>query len=95
MALIYNSLLFFYHLAIAIASPFNNKASKWIKGRKGIIDKLKKEVSGEDDLIWFHCASLGEFEQGSPIIERIQKDFPENKILISFFSPSGYEVRKD
>ncbi len=95
MVLIYDILLFFYHLAVNIYSPFNKKASKWIAGRKGIIDKLKKQISIGDEIIWFHCASLGEFEQGRPIIERIKADYPQYKILISFFSPSGYEVRKD
>ena len=94
MVFIYDIFLFFYHLAVIVYAPFNKKASQWIAGRKGIVDKLKKEISLDDNIVWFHCASLGEFEQGRPIIERIKADFPQYKILISFFSPSGYEVRK-
>ena len=76
-------------------SPFNEKAGQWINGRKGIFKKLRTEFSEEDKVIWFHCASLGEFEQGRPVIESVKKDFSDHKIILTFFSPSGYEVRKD
>ena len=85
MVFIYDIFLFFYHLAVIVYAPFNKKASQWVAGRKGIVDKLKKEISIDDNIVWFHCASLGEFEQGRPIIERIKADFPQYKILISFF----------
>ena len=95
MVLLYNLILFFYHRAVGIYALFNEKASRWVKGRKGIIERLRTEISADDKIIWFHCASLGEFEQGRPIIERIKTDFPQYKVLISFYSPSGYEVRKN
>ncbi len=78
---------------------WNDKADHWIKGRKNIFEKIKKILNTKDSIniqtIWMHCASLGEFEQGLPLIEKIKKDYPGNKIIITFFSPSGYEIRKD
>ena len=65
------------------------------EGERKAIDILKEEVDPNAKYIWFHAASLGEFEQGRPLIESIRKDYPEYKILLTFFSPSGYEVRKD
>jgi 3-deoxy-D-manno-octulosonic-acid transferase len=81
-------------LAIRIAARFSPKAKQWVKGRKKIHYKLyqfNKGVYGKR--IWFHCASLGEFEQGRPLLERIKKQHPDYKIILTFFSPSGYEVR--
>lgn len=95
MTLIYNIIIHIYNLLIQITSIFNPKARKWVKGRKGIFDAIKNEVDGEKPLAWFHCASLGEFEQGRPVIEGFKKKFPDSKILVTFFSPSGYEVRKN
>jgi len=85
-----------YLIAIKIASLFNTKAKKWCDGRRAIFTKIA-DVIGQDKStrIWFHCASLGEFEQGRPIIERIKKQYPNYKIVLTFFSPSGYEVRKN
>jgi 3-deoxy-D-manno-octulosonic-acid transferase len=82
-----------YVLAIYLVSFFNLKARKIIQGRKGFFDLNQPEK--DHAYIWFHCASLGEFEQGRPIIEKIKKEFPAKKILLSFFSPSGYEIRKN
>jgi len=76
-------------------SVTNSKAAKWVAGRKNLLHRIESEVGGEENLIWMHCASLGEFEQGRPIIERLKQRDPEIKVLITFFSPSGYEVRKD
>lgn len=93
---IYNTGIFFYSLSIHIAALFNNKAKLWINGRKDIFKHLQNAFNNEkSDIIWFHCASLGEFEQGRPIIEKIKGTHSHYKILITFFSPSGYEIRKN
>lgn len=79
-----------------IAALFNAKARMFVSGRTGIFSKLKNAFQSENaPIIWIHCASLGEFEQGRPIIERFKGDYPNYKILLTFFSPSGYEVRKN
>jgi len=92
----YNLSIRLYGLSILIASFFNEKAGKWRAGRKDIFIKLQEAIQvSEQPLAWFHCASLGEFEQGRPVIETFRKKFPAYKILLTFFSPSGYEVRKD
>lgn len=95
MNVVYSFFIFIYIIAIKISSLFNEKAAKWIKGRK-----KWKEYAGlinpcNDKLAWFHCASLGEFEQGRTVIEAFKNEFPNWKILITFFSPSGYEIRKN
>lgn len=94
--------MFFYHLAIhlyalivRIISPFHKKARKMIVGHKQTYKILREKVDPNADYIWFHAASLGEFEQGRPIIEEIKREHPNYKILLTFFSPSGYDVRKD
>lgn len=89
MHFLYNMGIGVYGLAIRMASFFSPKANDWLAGRK----KLLEEIRPAD--IWFHCASLGEFEQGRPLIEQIRQEQPQKKILLTFFSPSGYEVRKD
>lgn len=93
---------FFYNITVYIASftlkivgLFNKKINFFIKGRKNIFKELNDNINSGDRIIWFHCASLGEFEQGRPIIERVKSRFPDFKVLVTFFSPSGYEVRKD
>jgi len=96
MKFIYSFGIRIYGLAILIASLFNDKAKKWQEGRKDIFGNLQKAVQENTaPVIWFHCASLGEFEQGRPVIEEFGKKFPSYKILLTFFSPSGYEVRKN
>jgi len=96
MKLIYNISVFFYYLAINLASLFSAKAKLWINGRKHIFSKIELALhSNSSPLIWFHCASLGEFEQGRPLIEKIKKEYPSHKIALTFFSPSGYEIRKN
>ena len=96
MRLLYTLFIYFYSLSIRIASIFNTKAKLWIDGRKGIFQQLKSTIqSSPSPVIWVHCASLGEFEQGRPIIEKLKKDHGEIKIVLTFFSPSGYEVRKN
>ena len=95
MKLLYNIFIFFYSTAIHIASLFNGKAKQWVDGRKGVFSRLSKEQLSDKQIIWVHCASLGEFEQGRPIIEKLHITYPDYKIFLTFFSPSGYEVRKD
>jgi 3-deoxy-D-manno-octulosonic-acid transferase len=93
---IYNIGILCYGLAISIASLFNEKAKKWKSGRKDIFSKLQKTFSGvKEPIAWFHCSSLGEFEQGRPVIEAFRQQKPNYKILLTFFSPSGYEIRKN
>ena len=85
-----------YRLIIGLVAPFNEKAKKFIIGRKNIFERLEKDFSEiASPVVWFHCASLGEFEQGRPVIEAFRKSRPNHKILITFFSPSGYELRKN
>jgi 3-deoxy-D-manno-octulosonic-acid transferase len=91
----YNIFLFLFKLGTYIASPFNAKASKWVKGREHIFERLEKIIPAGEKIIWIHCASLGEFEQGRPVIEKIKAKYLEYKILLTFFSPSGYEVQKN
>jgi 3-deoxy-D-manno-octulosonic-acid transferase len=84
-----------YPLAAALLSPFNNKAALWLTGRKNIFKKIQTSVSADDSKkIWMHCASLGEFEQGRPILEKFKALYPGYKLVLTFFSPSGYEVQK-
>ena len=95
MRLLYNIGIHFYHFLIWIASSRNLKARKWLAGRKNLFDRLQKELISGEPLLWFHVSSLGEFEQARPVIERVRKDFSGYKILLTFFSPSGYELKKD
>lgn len=84
-----------YPLLIKIASPFNEKAKLWIKGRHNVLQKMRQSINVNDKIIWMHCASLGEFEQGRPLLEKLKKQDSSYKFLLTFFSPSGYEVRKN
>ncbi|GHT13663.1 3-deoxy-D-manno-octulosonic acid transferase [Bacteroidia bacterium] len=93
--MMYNIAIALYSFAVRLVSPFNKKAKKILAGQKETFSILKKEIDPKAKYIWFHAASLGEFEQGRPLIEKIRLEKPEYRILLSFFSPSGYEVRKD
>jgi 3-deoxy-D-manno-octulosonic-acid transferase len=95
MRFLYNLGIQIYVLAACFLSPFNEKARLWIKGRKNWKALLKDKIITGDKYIWIHCASLGEFEQGRPVIEALRKTIPGVKIILTFFSPSGYEVRKN
>lgn len=95
MRYIYSFFIALYTSIIFLISPFNKKAKLIIQGRKETFLKIKKGISKKDKVAWFHAASLGEFEQGRPLIEAFRTKYPEYKILLSFFSPSGYEVRKN
>lgn len=93
--MIYNIVIYFVLWGIAIASLFNEKVRKMWHGEREAFRILKQKVDPNAKYIWFHAASLGEFEQGRPLMERIRKDYPQYKILLTFYSPSGYEVRKN
>ncbi|HEY4154876.1 MAG TPA: glycosyltransferase N-terminal domain-containing protein, partial [Puia sp.] len=94
--LLYNLFLWLYRISVHLISPWNRKAAAWIQGRKGLLEKIGASGIGTArKRVWMHCASLGEFEQGRPVIESLRKKDPEITVLITFFSPSGYSVRKD
>lgn len=93
--MIYNLVIYLYVSAVRLAALFNKKVSAMVKGEKDAFSVLQRRMDPKAKYIWFHAASLGEFEQGRPLIEEIRKRYPEYKILQTFFSPSGYEVRKD
>lgn len=96
MIFFYNIGIILYGLMIQIISLFNPKAKLWLSGRKNILDKITTTLQNENrPVIWFHCASLGEFEQGRPILDTIYQKYSEYAIVLTFFSPSGYEVRKN
>ncbi len=96
MRALYSLNIFFYGIAIRIASLFHAKANLWVKGRRNLFADLQKKIGNDQKKIaWFHCASLGEFEQGRPLIEKFSKENPSYRILLTFFSPSGFEVRKN
>jgi 3-deoxy-D-manno-octulosonic-acid transferase len=103
-AFLYNLSIYVYHFIIWIVSPFNKKAKQRISDlgfsitdfeKKMKISNPKSEIENPKSVAWFHCASLGEFEQGRPVIEKYRETFPDHKIVLTFFSPSGYEVRKN
>ena len=91
----YNILLYIYEFGIFVATFFSAKVKKMWRGERETFKILKEKVDPEAQYAWFHAASLGEFEQGRPIIEEYRRVFPKRKILLTFFSPSGYEVRKN
>ncbi|MBR4994551.1 MAG: 3-deoxy-D-manno-octulosonic acid transferase [Alistipes sp.] len=93
--LLYNISIAAYARIVSLVALWNKKAKQWHDGRKGIFDKMARDIAPTDKVVWIHVASLGEFEQGRPIIEQIRKQRPEYKILLTFFSPSGYEIRKN
>lgn len=95
MSIIYSLFISLYGFGISIASFFNLKAKLWIDGRSTWREKLRLHIKPGDKVLWVHCSSLGEFEQGRPVIEKLKTEFPYHKIAVSFFSPSGYEVRKN
>ncbi len=98
MRVVYSLAIFLYGLAIRLTAIFNHKAELWVKGRQGIFIRLKTVLKNIDrnstPVIWFHASSLGEFEQGRPVLEAFRENYPKYKILLTFFSPSGFEIRK-
>jgi 3-deoxy-D-manno-octulosonic-acid transferase len=95
MHFLYNLITYFATLFLHVIAWFNPKINRFIDGRKNVFSTLENQISTSDKCIWFHAASLGEFEQGLPIMEEIRNKFPAHKIVLTFFSPSGYEVRKN
>ena len=96
MRVIYTIGVYLYSFSIGIASFFNAKAKLWFNGRKEIIARIRNDFATvSEKTIWIHSASLGEFEQGRPLIEELKAKYPNTKIVLTFFSPSGYEIRKD
>lgn len=99
MKLLYTTFIHLYTFAIRVVSLFNTKARLWVNGRKNILQKISTDCSKKNDIknftVWVHCASLGEFEQGRPVIEKLKTERKEVKIVLTFFSPSGYEIRKN
>ena len=93
--MIYNIIIYIYLFGVAVYSLFNEKVRKMWRGERSAFGVLKAKVDPTAQYVWFHAASLGEFEQGRPLMERLRRDHPEYKILLTFFSPSGYEVRKN
>ena len=90
---LYDLAIQIYYLGIQISSPFNSKAKQWLVGRKGLLNDIKNTIKVNDKIIWIHCSSVGEFEQGRPVIERLKTEYENLKILVTFFSPSGYAQR--
>lgn len=93
--LIYNLGILLYEWLLRVVALWNPKARQWVDGRRNIFDRMAERISPSDRVVWMHVASLGEFEQGRPILEAIRKEHPDRKILVTFFSPSGYEIRKN
>ncbi len=95
LGFIYNILISLTSFVLKGIALFNTKINKGVNGRKQTFAALKNNISKTDTCIWFHCASLGEYEQGLPVFKEIRKLYPNHKIVLTFFSPSGYEIRKD
>ena len=96
MRFLYSLGLSLYALLLRLAARFNPKAAAWVAGREGLLPRIEQTLAGDTaPRLWVHCASLGEFEQGRPLIEGLRRQYPSHKIVLTFFSPSGYEVRKN
>ncbi|HNL81880.1 MAG TPA: glycosyltransferase N-terminal domain-containing protein, partial [Chitinophagaceae bacterium] len=96
MKIFYNIFIAVYPFIAKIISTKNTKAKLWLTGRKNIFTKLKEAfANNKSEVIWMHCSSLGEFEQGRPVLEKIKQTYPSYTILLTFFSPSGYEIQKN
>ncbi len=92
---LYNILTHIAAFHLKLIAPFNNKLQKGVTGRALTFNTLRSKIKSNDNVIWFHCASLGEYEQGLPVFEKIRSQYHTHKIVLSFFSPSGYEIRKN
>ena len=91
---IYNISVYLYIILIQISALFKSKSKLWVQGRKDVFTRIEQAVKNNKNIVWFHCASLGEFEQGKPIIKAYKLKHPKHKILLTFFSPSGFEASK-
>lgn len=92
---LYSIAISLYSIIARIVALWSPKAKLWCRGRKGLLERMAQTIPSSEQIVWMHVASLGEFEQGRPIIEKIRRKHPEYKILITFFSPSGYEIRRN
>lgn len=95
MQFLYSTLISVFKTALPVSTLFSSKMKQFVNGRKTVYKTLKSQLSPSDKTIWFHCASLGEYEQGFPVMEAVKKQFPEYKVVITFFSPSGFEHKKN
>lgn len=95
MRYVYQTGIRLYVWAIRLAARFNGKARQWVKGRQNLWQELENLPTHTGKTVWVHCASLGEFEQGRPVMEALKKEHPQIRIVLTFFSPSGYEIRKN
>ncbi len=95
MLFLYNLILLFASQVVKILAVFSPKMKLFVNGRKEVFSIMQSKINPNDKTIWFHAASLGEYEQGLPVIEKIKVQYPNHKIVVTFFSPSGYEVRKN
>ena len=95
MNFLYNIGISLLRVALGLIALFNKKIKLFVHGRKTTFEQLEKRIHSDDSTLWFHCASLGEFEQGRPVIEALSERNPNYKIVLTFFSPSGYEIQKD
>ena len=93
--MLYDLAIAIYDILVHLAAPFSRKPRKMMKGHWVVYELLRQQLEKDVRYIWFHAASLGEFEQGRPLIEKIRAKYPDYGILLTFFSPSGYEVRKN
>ena len=91
----YNLCMILYAAIVRAISPFNKKARLWSNGRRGMFEQMRSTIGKGDSIVWIHVASLGDFEQGRPLVDYVKEKYPDYKILLTFFSPSGYEVRKN
>ncbi len=95
MQFLYSIGVFLYGLLLRLAAPFVPKAAAWVAGRRGLLAHIERTLTADPaPRLWMHCASLGEFEQGRPLLEALRQRYPTHKIVLTFFSPSGYEVRQ-
>jgi 3-deoxy-D-manno-octulosonic-acid transferase len=92
---LYHVFLWFYKIGIRLVAPWNKKARAWLDGRKGLLERMEVELKPGGIVVWMHCSSLGEFEQGRPVIEALRRDVPGMRVVLTFFSPSGYSAKKD
>lgn len=95
MKLLYSIGIFIANLVLKVLALFNAKLKQGVEGRKETFKKLKNAIKPTDKTFWFHCASLGEYEQGLPVFKALKQQHPDAKVVLTFFSPSGYEVRKN
>ena len=95
MLFFYNSGIRFFQIAAYLSAFFKSKSKLWLEGRRNWYEKYSKELKQNEKRIWMHCASVGEFEQGRNLLESLKSKYPDYKIVLTFFSPSGYELRKD